>query len=313
MTTLVASQHGPEGSGEKAPEPVAPGPEQAPREAPSQPARHDVAVSALGLLSLLFLGFVVYLLAFSGISQSRAQSVMYKNFRHRLAQATAPVGPVTRTGGRLPSGTPIAVLDIPGLRLRQVVVEGTASGDLMNGPGHRPATAFPGQPGVAVITGRRAAYGGPFRTIDALRPGDPLTVYTGQGMVPYRVERVRHDTDPLPQPVGAGGARLILATADDPLWPTKAIYVDAWQTSPVQQTAGSPSVEADADKTMASDPAALLPLVLWSQALALLAPAITWSRVRWGRWQTHLAAIPLLAAVVWNVYENTARLLPNVL
>jgi sortase A len=76
-------------------------------------------------------------------------------------------------------GTPVALLEIPRLGLREVIVEGTSSDPMMSGPGHRRDTPLPGQVGTSVIAGWRATYGGPFRSIDqlraqALRPAEAL-------------------------------------------------------------------------------------------------------------------------------------------
>jgi len=259
-------------------------------------------------MSLLCLAYVVHLVALSGLQQGRAQDVLYRDFRYDLSQAMAPVG------GAMAIGAPVAVLDVPGIGLRQVVVEGTRSGELMTGPGHRRDTVLPGQAGVSAIVGRRAAYGGPFAAVDALRPGDPLAVVTGQGRVTYVVERVRTEADPLPPPVATGGGRLVLVTADEPLWPREPIYVDARQTSPVQPApAGRVGGIRAEEGVMQGDPAAVLPLALWTQALAAAVLGLTWAILRWGRRQAYVVGAPVLVFVLWNVCESVTRLLPNVL
>lgn len=286
--------------------------------APAVAGRHAggfrAAASILALLSLVSLGFVTHLLLFSGIQQAREQEVVMKNFRYDLSQAVAPVGPTDLEGAPVPMGAPIAVLSIPALDMEQVVVEGTRSGDLMTGPGHRRDTVYPGQPGTSVIVGRRVAYGGPFAALDRLAPGDIVTVLTGQGEVTYEVERLRRDTDLLPPPLEPGAARMVLVTADDPLWPTEPIYVDARQTSiPQQLVAGRAPALAPQERVLQGDPTAVLALALWCQALVATALALTWAWIRWGRWEAYLVGIPVVLAVTWNVYESAVRLLPNVL
>jgi sortase A len=45
------------------------------------------------------------------------------------------------------------------------VVEGTASSDLLDGPGHLRSTVLPGQVGTSVVMGRAKTYGAPFGAI----------------------------------------------------------------------------------------------------------------------------------------------------
>src|SRR5262249_5138189 len=108
---------------------------------------------ALSLLLLLVLGLLGHAFGLSNLSEHRAQVTMLADFAYALDQAVAPTGPTTE-------GAAVAVLDIPEIGLDSaVVVEGTSSRDMMNGPGHRPDTVLPGQAGVSVIYGKRATFG----------------------------------------------------------------------------------------------------------------------------------------------------------
>ena len=71
--------------------------------------------------------------------------------------------PPRRSGRPSPVGEPVALLSIPRLGISQVVVEGTASGDTLAGPGHLRDTVLPGQVGTSVVYGRAATYGAPVR------------------------------------------------------------------------------------------------------------------------------------------------------
>ena len=178
------------------------------------------------VLSLLAGWFLLQLLVLSGLAQDRSQQVLRADLREQLATQTAA------TGGAIAPGTPVALLSIPTLGLQQVVVEGTASGDLMLGPGHRRDTVLPGQAGVSILYGRSAGYGAPFRTVTLLQAGDGITVTTAQGERVYRVDGVRREGDPVPTPPAAGGGRLTLVTAEGvgplaAIMPSGAVYVDA--------------------------------------------------------------------------------------
>jgi sortase A len=62
---------------------------------------------------------------------------------------------------------------IPKIKLDAIVVEGTSSRQLSEGPGHLGQTAMPGEPGNAVITAHRDTF---FRHIYELNNGDEITV-----------------------------------------------------------------------------------------------------------------------------------------
>lgn len=302
---------------------------------PARPAPFaaSVAARAFALLAVGVLGFVGYLVLLSPLEQSANQDVLYSRLRGPLAEGIPPyagraedpdgtvvrdVPPIYDDGedAAIPAGAPIAVLEIPALGLWQVVVEGTSSEDLALGPGHKRDTVLPGQEGVSVLYGRTTTFGGPFEDVPTLRAGQTLTVVTFQGEFTYRVEGVRREGDPKPDMgpiVEDGGSRLTLVTSegDNPLQPDRTVLVDALLRGQPQPAAAHAEIIPPQEKALASDTSALLPLVLWMQALVLVAVAIAWARVRWGRWETHLVGLPVLLAVLWYVYEAGARLLPN--
>jgi LPXTG-site transpeptidase (sortase) family protein len=211
----------------------------------------------------------------------------------------------------------VAVLAIPGLGLREVVSEGTTSQVLTRGPGHRRDTPLPGQAGVSVIMGRQATYGGPFRHLDGLHPGEQFTVTTGQGVHRYRVVAVRRAGDPQPAPPASGQGRLTLITAEGtPFMPRGILRVDADLISDVQP-ASAPAVAKGAlpaDETaMAVQDSAWLAVVLWGQGLLLAAAALAWARARWGRPHTWVVGVPVLGALGLLVADHAALLLPNLM
>jgi sortase A len=68
-----------------------------------------------------------------------------------------------------------------------VVVEGTDTAELQQGPGHYPGTPLPGEAGNSAIAGHRTTYLHPFYNLDQLVPGDEITVTTLQGVFDYDV------------------------------------------------------------------------------------------------------------------------------
>jgi len=105
--------------------------------------------------------------------------------RRRLATMAA------RYGARLRTGDPVGRIRLPTLGRSYVVVQGTDTGSLREGPGHYPSTPFPGQRGTVAVAGHRTTYGAPFRPIDQLRPGDPVTMVMPYGRFTYRVQYTR--------------------------------------------------------------------------------------------------------------------------
>ena len=275
--------------------------------------------SAILILSACLLGFGLWLALFSRLHYDRAQHAAYDALRIQLAQGTAPNGPTQPNDQTklLPLGTPVAVLNIPAIKLRAVVLEGTTAQVLEDGPGHLRDTPLPGQAGISLIMGRRAAYGGPFSRLSALNPGDAITAVTGQTVATYRVIDLRRAGDPTPPLPTTGQGRLILVTADgSPFAPSGLLYVDADLTSKPQP---APAMVLSAgnlppsENALGTEPQAWLPIVLWGQLLLLVTIALSWLRNEWGRWQMWMVAIPLLGYIVVSLADEVTRLLPNLM
>jgi sortase A len=280
---------------------------------PPLPAGAAVAVRVALSLALVAAWSALYLFALSGLQAARGQQVLYEQLRERVALATQPIG------GVIPPGTPVALIEAPSIGLRYAVVEGTASGDLRAGPGHRRDTPLPGQAGVCLVYGRPVSFGGPFRHITRLREGDTVTVTTGQGTFAYRVDRVRRAGDPVPDALGTGQGRLTLVTAQGVSWragwvPDHVVYVDATLlNAAVPAPTGRPSAVPRAEEALQPDPGGLVPLVLWLQVLLLATGASAWAWLRWGSAQTWLVGLPLILLALWGASQSAAQLLPNLI
>ncbi|WP_245665371.1 sortase [Actinoplanes subtropicus] len=310
--------------------PIAPPPPSPPasrpepqRRTPPAPRRSrlsgpPLAGAALTILAAVALGFVAQMTVLGSLSHARAQQVAYADFRAELAKATAPVNHFDDSGkDALPAGEAVALLVIPRIGVKEVVFEGTDSGVLTRGPGHRRDTVFPGQQGASVIMGRRAAFGGPFARLGELQGGDPITVITGQGRHTYVVMGVRRTGEPQPPALAAGEGRLTLVTADGPAYePSDVLRVDAKLTSPAQDTprlAISSAILPHKDAVMEIDVMALVPLVLWGQLLVAAALALTWVRHRLGPWHAWLIGLPVVALLGVLVAGQCAQLVPNLI
>jgi LPXTG-site transpeptidase (sortase) family protein len=283
---------------------------------PGSSPEYRLVGQVLAIVVVLALSFLMELTLLGYVRHDRDQIQLAAEFRIALAQQKAPVGPVDDANTPLAWGTPVALLEIPRLGLREVVVEGTSSVPMMSGPGHRRDTPLPGQVGTSLIAGRRATYGGPFRSIDQLRAGDQITVTTGQGRNSFAVLGVRRAGDPLPPALSRGQGRLTLVTTDGPaLRPTDALRVDAALTSAAQPRPAQLPSQAlrPAEALMAGDRSALLGVFGWSVLLAAVAIAMVWVRFRAGGWAAWVFGVPVLVTVGLIVVDEIAAMLPNIL
>lgn len=280
------------------------------REARPRVARRPAPLlgTSLLLLAALLLGFVGYVAGLSHVVHARAQTLHYAELREQLANGTAPTG-----ADLVPVGAPVALLELAGRR--EVVVEGTTSEVLRDGPGHRRDTVLPGQSGTAVLFGRRAAFGGPFAEVAELRRGSEIAVTTAQGRFTYRVTGQRRGGEPAPAPLSAGSGRLTLVTATGmPYLPERVVRVDAELVGTAAPTpARQVTALAAGEPAMSGDRSRIAVLLGASLALLLAACGLSWLWVRWGPRQAWVVAVPVLAALAVAVSAEAVLILPNLL
>ena len=193
MTLLVD----PPASPSAAPEPVAATRPSAPPPAgpppPPSGRRLQVLLLAWVVCLVLALGLVVF--GFGPIFHDRGQRSMLRDYRALVDSASnGGVGILgTASATEAPNlGQAVGILEIGAARVQEAVVEGVRPSDTRKGPGHVPGTAGLGQPGNAVIVGRRSGFGGPFGTIGTLHKGDEIVATTTQGQSVYAVTKVEH-------------------------------------------------------------------------------------------------------------------------
>lgn len=291
--------------------------------APRPVVRSVTAVRHLargGLLTLaaLLLGLTAQLLFVSGLQERAAQHTAYDSLRAQLALGTAPVAQTDQQGDLLAPGTPVAIVDIPALHVRQVVLEGTDSGVMTDGPGHRRDTPMPGQAGDQRADGPRRrvrrSLRAPRRT---RRRSDTFSVTTGQGKAKYQVFGVRRAGDPAPAPLDAGKGRMVLLTATGPdFMPGGVLRVDAELVSAPAQTPAAvirSGTLPESEQPLARPGGVPWPLVMWLQALIAVAVAAVWAWHRWGRHQTWIVFAPVVAVLGLQVATRATELLPNLM
>lgn len=136
-----------------------------------------------------------------------------------------------------------------------------------------------------------------------------IRVITSQGESVYLVAALgdsRHRiVDPAPN-------RLILLTASSAYVPAYYTEVDARLISSARAGVPPAPVITSAELPLASDAGGLALTMTWGLALLLVSAAGTVAAARWSPWPAYLATAPLVVAVLWNLYQGLAALLPNV-
>jgi len=317
--TLTPSGAGRRADRSRPPQPPKPPrriPRRAPQYAPLTPMQ-ALARSILALVAALVLTFVFNLPVLSHVEHLVSQQLLSDTYRAQLAAGTAPVSEGDFDDVLLSDGVPVGVLTIPQLGVEEVVSEGTSSGVLSAGPGHRRDTVLPGQMGVSVVMGRAAAYGGPFARLQALQPGDQFEVRTGQGAHTFEVMGLRYAGDPTPPAPVRGESRLILMTARGaPYVPVGIAYVDAKLVSAAQPAGArqtTPITLPPEDKPMATDTTTVWALVFALQFLVVAEIAAVWAFRRVGAQKTWIVFVPVLLLASLFVADQLTRLLPNLL
>jgi sortase A len=110
------------------------------------------------------------------------------------------------------AGAAVGRIRIPAIGASFVMVKGSGSSELENGPGIYRETNFPGVPGTTAIAGHRTTYLAPFRHLDELHRGESIVLEMPYARLTYTVigSRVVLPTDvSVLDPVGY--SRLVLS------------------------------------------------------------------------------------------------------
>ena len=265
-----------------------------------------IASQSARAVAIAAIAFVVFILSLSGLVHARRQVGLQRRFKAELASASAPMS------GTIPAGAPVAILQIPSVGLDEVVVEGSHSTQLLNGPGHVTGTPLPGQPGNAVLAGRRTSYGGPFGRLGSLHAGDRVDVTTGEGNVTYRVTSIANLAGTDASFVQyRNDNRLTLFTSNSTWDPTGRLVVTAaLEGSPLPATARSGEIEPAA-LGLSGDRSAAPSMHGWLELLAAAAMAAAYAATRWSRVRTWLFFSPILVLLMWQLFQSLMRLLPG--
>ncbi|GLZ05257.1 sortase [Actinomadura sp. NBRC 104412] len=283
------------------------------RPAPWHPRRIGVVAGVWLLVTVMCAGLLAY--GLGPLLESRQQRALLGDFRARIAEV---VGQRQSLFGRVDKpraaelGEPVAIIQIPRMRLQQVVVEGADSERTQAGPGHVPGTAGPGQPGNSAVVGRRHGFGAPFRTLDTLRPGDDIIVTTTQGQTLYKV-------------LSVGRANLAVRDVYASSTDDRLTLVSSWTWTPwerhrslvvVAKATGLPfpptpqGARSRHQDGRHGDPSAVPLMVLYGVLFAGSAVASVLLYRWWLTLSTYVLTTPVMVALIVLAAEAGTRLLP---
>lgn len=288
-----------------------------PAEEPSRPVDARAWAVRVGILVLLgVLAMVMVAYPMGPVFSAKAQVDLTRRLQSDVAQAYGAANDslegATAPTRAVPVGSPVALLQISRLGEQQAVVEGAGPSQTRDGVAHVAGTPAPGQPGNAVLVGRRTAFGGPFADLDTLRPGDPLLVLTTQGRSVYQVRTVTHGRvgDSVYDPTSDD--RLTLLSSDSALpWNgTQGVTVVAVMTGkpfvPTPQNGFAPELDGRHGDTSAWP---LLLLEVLALAAGVVGAVVAYRR--WSRPMAYLVTTPALVALVVFTALTATRLLPG--
>jgi sortase A len=260
-------------------------------------------------IGLLVAAFAAYLFGFTSVEAFHAQ--------HRLAEQLAgTAGLAALSGTTPPEGQAVAIVAIPVLGIRQIVVEGTSAADLESGPGLLIGSAPPGTGGDVVIAGRRTTYGSPFARIGSLHTGDTVKVTGALGKFDYAVTAVRVVRPGSKLPAGPTTAgRLTLVTSTPAVTASSLLIVTAdLLGKPVASVPLTAAARPPTQFGLAGDGTAMSPAILWGEAL-IATLLLAWYLLRRSRrtWLVYGTAAPVVIATALLCFANAAALLPATL
>lgn len=142
--------------------------------------------SCLLIVGALTLSYVALTLLYAKHYQEAADNALDRQIFAEEQHQSGPSQAVAKEGDVL------GRIEVPRLKLRVAILEGTTARTLRLGVGHIDGTAFPGTAGSIGIAGHRDTY---FRGLKDIRKNDQILLETPAGTSRYEVDWIRI-TDP---------------------------------------------------------------------------------------------------------------------
>jgi sortase A len=281
--------------------------------APSaRPSGREIAIVigwGLTVFGALVVAYVIYLVGVTQLEHARSQRSLVEGFNHQLSVQAAPIG------GRINEGTPIAMLQIPSAGVHEIVVEGTSGTQLRKGPGHLRSSPLPGQPGNAVIACRRLTFSGPCYDLTGLKPGDRITVTTGQGKSVYRVTDVRNVRRGNRDVIADTSTNRLTMITSQRLLATRRVAVIATLVGRpfAPPNATRPDEIRSSELGLNTEGSDTLAVVLWLQLLLAACLLGVWLVRKQPHVSTYVVMVPVLLMLTLLVFDSVTALLPSTL
>ena len=261
----------------------------------------------IGLLAILFVGFE---LVGGALLHTEDQGRLLSRFKISVAEGKAGA-----PGWKPTPGQPIAQLVIPEIGIQEVVVQDTTPELMKGGPGHLLTSPLPGHAGNVVIAGRRVTYGGVFRRLDRLTPGDHIALITPEGAFDYVVSaRSRTVRAGEPDVIGPSTTpQLTLVTSDTP-WSTRGrlAVTAALQGTPLPDAPVPTIALSKAQLGLTGDTGAIVLVIPWAIALVLAWLGEQWFARRWVSPRVAmLIGAPVFLVILFFLFTSVDRLLPG--
>lgn len=271
---------------------------------------------ALTIMGLASLSLAVFQVRIGDIAERREQRTLRASFQEIVGSGAGLGRDAQGQPAPIRKGSPVALLEIPKLGVRKIVVEGSGADELKTGPGLLQSSPIPGQVGHTIIAGRRTTYGSPFRHLDVLGAGDQIDVTTPYGEFTYEVRNTETlQPDKAVKLEDTLGSLLTLVTSDPPHVGGTGLAVNATLDGdpsafpdPPRQQSSSPGSVTFAGNASAGPAAAATGVLLLT---ALLGADALYRR--WRRWPTYLLTTPVVLALLLAWMESVASLLPTTL
>ena len=143
----------------------------------------------IGVLLILIGVGIIGTVAYKKIVTSQKQNELLEAFESQLAEGDNENTEEEVNLDSINGYTPIAIMEIPSIRLKQPVVEGVTEDVIKYFLGKFPESAMPGEVGNFSVAGHRVSdFTDAFINLYKVKPGDKVIVTTKSGKYTYEVD-----------------------------------------------------------------------------------------------------------------------------